>query len=412
MTKAIDGVMVVGSGLLAYASWVGQPMLPQAPHYGYALLAAAALTWGVFARLSLYRQRHRSAATSVTGRVLTGWAIVLGALMAIGALSDSAGDVSRRWLLYWAGYGGLGLVAARRALEATLAWLYRHDIGRRRVALLGPSDRNGELTKRLQQQPWSGIDLVEMPAECAAGDTSGLSSWLDARRVSEVWMTWPMREEERIRQGVAQLDACGVQLRWVPDIFAFRPGQSGLEDLTGVPMVTLSVRPLPRMARMLKDTMDRVLASAFVLLASPLMLALAAGVKLSGPGPVLFRQWRYGWDGRPFEVWKFRSMQLHDAASAPVQTCRGDRRVTRFGAFLRRTSLDELPQFFNVLQGHMAIVGPRPHALEHTAQYRDLVPNYLQRQRVKPGITGWAQVNGLRGETDTVEKMHRRVQYD
>lgn len=404
--------VVVGTGLFAYAMRVGQPALPQAPRYTYALLAAAALTLLVFGRLSLYRQGPQLAPTMVAGRVLTGWAIVLSVLMSISFLSATGAAFSRLWFLYWAGCGGIGLLGVRQAMKGALAWLYRHNIGRRRIALLGPPERTAELVTRIQQQPCSGIELLQVPSDLALGSMAGLSCWLEARHVRDVWVTWPMREEARLRQSIAQLDACCVDARWIPDLSAVRPGQSCLEDVIGLPMMSLSVRPLTGMSRMLKEAMDRVLATAIVVISAPLMLALAAGVKLSGPGPVLFRQMRHGWDGRPFQLWKFRSMQVHDAAIAAPQTRRGDPRVTRFGAFLRRTSLDELPQFLNVLQGHMAIVGPRPHAVAHNAQYQQLVPNYLQRQRVKPGITGWAQVNGLRGETDTVEKMHQRVQHD
>ena len=164
---------------------------------------------------------------------------------------------------------------------------------------------------------------------------------------------------------------------------------------------------------MIKGIEDRVLALLILIAISPLMVLLALGVKLSSSGPVLFRQKRHGLDCKAIEVWKFRSMRLHQENAGEVtQATRDDPRVTRFGRFLRRTSLDELPQFFNVLQGTMSIVGPRPHAVEHNDHYKSIVQNYMQRHRVKPGITGWAQVNGLRGETDTVEKMARRVEYD
>ncbi|PPT99690.1 undecaprenyl-phosphate glucose phosphotransferase [Xanthomonas arboricola] len=412
LVKVADMGVVVGSGLFAYAMRVGQPALPEAPRYTYALLAAAALTLLVFGRLSLYRQGPHVALTMVAGRVLTGWAIVLSTLMSIGFLSATGAGFSRLWFLYWAGCGGAGLLCVRYAMKGALAWLHSHEIGRRRIALLGPPECSDILAKSIQRQPCPGIELLQVPMDLALGGTAGLSSWLEDQHVGEVWVTWPMREEARLRHSVAQLDACCVDACWIPDLFACRPGQSCLEEMSRPPMLALSVRPLTGLSRALKEATERVLASVIVVASAPLMLALAAGVKLSGPGPVLFRQTRQGWDGRPFELWKFRSMQVHDAATAASQTSRGDQRVTRFGAFLRRTSLDELPQFLNVLQGDMAIVGPRPHALAHNAQYQELVPNYLQRQRVKPGITGWAQVNGLRGETDTVEKMHRRVQHD
>ena len=162
----------------------------------------------------------------------------------------------------------------------------------------------------------------------------------------------------------------------------------------------------------LKRLEDLLIATAAIVVTAPLMLAIALGVKLCSPGPVLFRQHRYGLSGKVVEVWKFGSMRVVEDGDAIPQARRGDPRVTRFGAFLRRTSLDELPQFFNVLQGHMSVVGPRPHAVVHNEQYRKLVPGYMLRHKVKPGITGWAQINGWRGETDTVEKMQHRVEHD
>jgi Undecaprenyl-phosphate glucose phosphotransferase len=180
-----------------------------------------------------------------------------------------------------------------------------------------------------------------------------------------------------------------------------------------MPVLDLSVSPLTGLNRVLKALEDYVLAALLLVLASPLLLGIAVGVKLRSPGPVIFRQLRHGWDGRPFAIYKFRTMYVHTPPDCgPVQASRDDPRVTRLGALLRRTSLDELPQFFNVLRGDMSVVGPRPHALEHNLQYREAIEAYMQRQHVKPGITGWAQVNGLRGETDTLEKMRQRVAYD
>lgn len=188
---------------------------------------------------------------------------------------------------------------------------------------------------------------------------------------------------------------------------------SGTIDLAGIPTAVHPATPVARPDRLLKECTDKLIAAFVLVLASPLLVLLGLGVKLSSPGPVLFRQVRHGWDGRPIEIWKFRSMRLHqDRPGTVTQARRGDPRITAFGAFMRRTSLDELPQFFNVLQGRMSIVGPRPHAVAHSQLYQDLIPDYLLRHRVKPGITGWAQVNGLRGETDTLEKMRLRVEYD
>jgi putative colanic acid biosynthesis UDP-glucose lipid carrier transferase len=155
-----------------------------------------------------------------------------------------------------------------------------------------------------------------------------------------------------------------------------------------------------------------VLSCLILVLIAPLLLAVALGVKLSSPGPVIFKQRRNGLDGEEIEVYKFRSMRVMDNGSVVKQATKDDPRITPFGAFIRRTSLDELPQFVNVLQGRMSIVGPRPHAVAHNQQYRELIKAYMVRHKVKPGITGWAQVNGLRGETDTLDKMRQRVEYD
>jgi putative colanic acid biosynthesis UDP-glucose lipid carrier transferase len=188
--------------------------------------------------------------------------------------------------------------------------------------------------------------------------------------------------------------------------------QGRLDDMGGVPVVGLMVEPFTGINGFIKRASDVVISALILALVSPVMLGLAIGVKLSSPGPVIFRQRRIGLDGEVIDVYKFRSMRAEDDGPVVVQATRGDPRITPFGAFIRRTSLDELPQFVNVLQGHMSIVGPRPHAVAHNEQYRKQVKAYMARHKCKPGITGWAQVNGLRGETDTLDKMAARVEYD
>lgn len=412
LLKLADMVVVIGSGLLAYGLRTRATNLPDEPQYHYALLAGALLTLVVFSQLAIYRSWRLAMPTMLLGRLLLGWGVVLGVLASLSFLSKTSTSFSRLWFIYWALIGTGGLICARMVMELLLRWLHRHGIGTRRIAILGPLERVQDIDARIRKGPWSGLELVSMPASLRTGDLGELPRWLDLNHVAEVWLAWPMREERRIRESMHHLRASCVDVRWIPDIFAFGMIHHGIAEVAGAPMLELSARPLSQTARWLKGTTDKVLAGLIVIVTGPLMLVLAIGVKLSSPGPVLFRQSRHGWDGQPFEVWKFRSMHVHDAPYAAPQTPRGDPRVTRFGAFMRRTSLDELPQFFNVLQGRMSIVGPRPHAIAHNAQYQDLIPNYLQRHRVKPGITGWAQVNGLRGETDTLEKMRKRIDYD
>jgi len=203
-----------------------------------------------------------------------------------------------------------------------------------------------------------------------------------------------------------------VSIYLVPDVFGVNVIQGRMRNMDGVPVVSLLESPFVGLNGLVKRLSDIVLASLILVLIAPVLLAVAVGVKLGSPGPVIFRQRRNGLDGDEIVVYKFRSMRVMENGAKVTQATKGDPRVTPFGAFIRRTSLDELPQFINVLQGRMSIVGPRPHAVAHNEQYRPIIRSYMVRHKVKPGITGWAQVNGCRGETDVVEKMAARVHYD
>jgi len=204
-----------------------------------------------------------------------------------------------------------------------------------------------------------------------------------------------------------------VNLRFMPDTRSLSLYNHSLVDILGIPTINLAAAPVTELEMWPKRVFDSLFAVAVLLLLTPVLLAIAIAVKCSSPGPVLFRQRRKGVDGHQFEIFKFRTMRVHKEAPGQLtQAGRHDKRITRVGAFLRRTSLDELPQFFNVLLGQMSVVGPRPHALEHDDLYKNLVDGYMYRYRIKPGITGWAQVNGYRGETTRVEKMEARVKFD
>jgi putative colanic acid biosynthesis UDP-glucose lipid carrier transferase len=221
-----------------------------------------------------------------------------------------------------------------------------------------------------------------------------------------------MALQPRIMKLLEDLGNTTASIYFVPDIFVFDLVQARFDDVKGIPVIAVCETPFTGVNSVVKRMSDVVLASLILLLLTPLMLAIAIGVKLTSPGPVIFKQRRYGLEGEEITVYKFRSMTVcEDGADVP-QATKSDMRITPFGAFLRRTSLDELPQFINVLQGRMSIVGPRPHAVAHNEMYRKLISGYMIRHKVKPGITGWAQVNGLRGETETLDKMKARVEYD
>jgi putative colanic acid biosynthesis UDP-glucose lipid carrier transferase len=227
-----------------------------------------------------------------------------------------------------------------------------------------------------------------------------------------IYVTLPMASQPRIMKLLEELHDTTASVYFVPDIFIFDLIQGRMDTIGGIPVLAVCETPFRGMNGLIKRASDIILAALILLLISPVLLAIAAGVKLTSPGPALFRQRRYGLDGREIVVYKFRSMTVAEDGAVVKQATKNDSRVTPFGAFLRRTSLDELPQFVNVLQGRMSIVGPRPHAVAHNEMYRKLVKGYMVRHKVRPGITGWAQVNGLRGETETVDKMKARIEYD
>ncbi len=244
------------------------------------------------------------------------------------------------------------------------------------------------------------------------GGLAEVAEYVQQHGIAEVYITLPLGSQPRIVGLLESLQGTTASIWFVPDVFGISIIQGRLQDLNGVPVVGICETPFTGVNDAVKRVSDLVLATAILLLLAPLMLVLALGVKLSSPGPVIFRQRRNGLGGEEIVVYKFRSMRKQDDGAVVRQATRGDPRITPFGAFLRKTSLDELPQFVNVLQGRMSIVGPRPHAVAHNEQYARLIKAYMVRHKVRPGITGWAQVNGLRGETDTLDKMQARVEYD
>jgi putative colanic acid biosysnthesis UDP-glucose lipid carrier transferase len=244
------------------------------------------------------------------------------------------------------------------------------------------------------------------------GNLRQVAPYVREHGVHEVYITLPLGSQPRIVELMEQVQGTTASVFFVPDVFGISIIQGRLQDMNGVPVVGICETPFTGTNRLVKRLSDVVLASLILVLISPLLLLIAIGIKLSSPGPVIFKQRRNGLDGEEIVVWKFRSMRTQDDGEVVPQATKADPRITPFGAFLRRSSLDELPQFFNVLQGRMSIVGPRPHAVAHNEQYRQLIKAYMVRHKVKPGITGWAQVNGHRGETDTVDKMQARVEYD
>jgi putative colanic acid biosynthesis UDP-glucose lipid carrier transferase len=292
--------------------------------------------------------------------------------------------------------------------------------------IIGLSDLSLELANEFKRKPLLGGTFMgffddrwperlskkwQQPEELLGSITSAVE-FVKANNVQHIYIALPMSAQPRILLLLDELRDTTASIYFVPDLFLFDLIQANVKSIKGIPIVAVCQSPFVGTNATTKRISDVVLSLLILLLMTPLMLLITLGVKLSSPGSVLFKQHRYGLDGRKIIVYKFRSMTVTEDGQQVNQATRSDPRVTRFGGFLRKTSLDELPQFINVLQGHMSIVGPRPHAISHNEMYRSQIKGYMIRHKVKPGITGLAQINGCRGETDTVDKMQHRIDFD
>lgn len=329
--------------------------------------------------------------------------------------------ISRRMLLtLWCITSGALLVIVRLVIRYFLVRLRKRGYNTRQAAVVGNGELATRLLSKLHENAWMGIVPYGVYADSEvmgmnAPYRGNMDAVVDAARNGEVdyvYITLPMSQEAQIRDIVDALMDTTASIFLIPDIFAFNLLNARQDSIGGLPAISLVDSPLSVAGSIAKRVMD-VAASLVILCVIALpMMVIAVVVKRTSPGPVIFKQQRYGMDGKSISVWKFRTMTTQDNGDVVVQATRNDVRLTSVGGFLRRTSLDELPQFFNVLQGHMSIVGPRPHAIAHNELYRKQIKGYMMRHKVKPGITGWAQVNGYRGETDTLEKMQKRIEYD
>ncbi len=361
-------------------------------------------------------------------RLLTAWAIAFAVLLAVAFSLKISSYFSRVWALSWFGLGAFALVMTQLLARAAVRHLAQIGSFASRTVIVGAGEHGQKLAAHLHSIGDARIKVIgfiddrsdRVPRHCEGLDVLGnsgqLMTLIQRGLVDQVFIALPWSASDRLLSVMSKLAVAPVPIRLAPDLVGFDLIDRDFTQIARLPMLHVFDRPISGWSHFTKMLEDKILAGLALLFLGPLMLMIALCIKLDSRGPVLFKQKRYGFNNNLIEVLKFRSM-YHDQSDpdCAVQTTKNDPRVTRIGDFLRRSSLDELPQLINVLRGDMSLVGPRPHAVQTKAEgqlFEDVVDQYAARHKVKPGITGWAQVNGWRGETDTVEKIRKRVEHD
>jgi putative colanic acid biosynthesis UDP-glucose lipid carrier transferase len=404
--------------LMACALALGEPF---SARYVNLAVVTFVVSLQVFGEMPLAEGEARAELAGPVERLLLQWAAVMAVLLLLGFVTKLTGLYSRKVVLCWLALTPLALVAARALACHLLPRVMAGGVHRGRV-IVGASRVGDALAERIGGDPCLGevagfFDDRQEPRVgqhplAVLGGIGDVVPYVKRHHVAAVYIALPVTSDERIRRMVQALRDTTASVYFVPDTLPFDTIQGRVAQVGGIPLIAVLETPFYGLNAVLKRCTDLTVATLALLILWPLMLAIAAGVKLGSPGPALFRQRRYGLDGEEFRVFKFRTMTVCEDGAHVEQAKQGDARVTPLGALLRRTSLDELPQFLNVLEGSMSVVGPRPHAVAHNEQYRRLIQGYMLRHKVKPGITGWAQVNGLRGETQSVERMRKRIEHD
>ena len=408
----LDPLIIVCSIFLV-AAYIGEPVGAQ--HVSLALIAMLATFPGSL--------RFREGRWRVAGRAALEWSLVAAMLLLFGYATGYIDYFSSSFIVAWVAMTLVGILGAHELARVVLPKVIS-GAHRSRALVIGGNDIGTTLARQFVGNQYLGVNLIgffddrdsdrltPMAEANLLGPLSELAGYVKSNHIDQIYIALPMASQPRIIGLFDELRDTTASIFFVPDIFVTDLIQGRMDSINGMPIVAVCESPFTGIRGVVKRASDIVLSSLILLLISPVLAAVAYGVHRSSPGPIIFSQRRYGLDGREMLVYKFRSMTVtEDGDKRYTQVTRGDPRVTRFGAFIRKTSLDELPQFVNVLQGRMSIVGPRPHAISVNEQYRKLIPGYMVRHKVKPGITGWAQVNGFRGGDD-LDHMKMRIKYD
>lgn len=433
VVKITDIFLYIGCGVLvfytqAYFMYTAHAAYSKSSlflplRYQIALLSGAILFYPIFYFFGVYKSLRDKSFTACLQVLCVALVIIMLSLMASGFIAKVGQYYSRQWFLLWHLYALISIVFSRVLLLCAFYVAKRYGINIKQVLVVGSGELAKDLVKTAKNVPWSKFIIAAIfDNHPSSSEISGITVqplpedinvYIQQHKIEEIWIALSLWTKDEIEALIYKLNNSAVVLRYFPGVFGINLLDYSVAEIFGFSAINIAASPMVGVNRFVKAFEDRVLAAFILLLISPFMLLIAVLVKLSSPGQVFYRQLRHGRDGRLINIYKFRTMYVHNEPSGIVtQATSSDPRITSVGKFLRRTSLDELPQFINVLQGRMSIVGPRPHAVEHNKYYKNLISSYMLRHQVKPGITGWAQVNGWRGETNTLEKMKTRIEHD
>jgi putative colanic acid biosynthesis UDP-glucose lipid carrier transferase len=416
--RVLDPLIIMGTLYLS-------ALLYHEPFSGYLLvlmILAFFISSAVYQHIDPYRTWRSGRMWAYARDTVFGWCVTIAVLVFLGSASGLKYFYDERVVLAW--FVATPLILLVSHIAARMAHSPGHSKEVRSVVVVGANDVGLKFAGICDRHPnlfmsvrgfFDDRDEDRRPSAMRhpmLGKTGELVPYVREHGIKMIFISQPISAQPRIRKLIDELQDTTASVYFLPDVYIFDLMQARFDNVGGMPVIAIRESPFMGLSSTVKRASDIVLSCLILLLVSPLMLAIAIAVGLSSPGPVIFRQRRYGLYGEEIIVYKFRSMTVTENGNTVIQAQQGDRRLTRIGGFLRRTSLDELPQFVNVLQGRMSIVGPRPHAVAHNEQYRKLIKGYMLRHKVKPGITGWAQVNGMRGETATLDKMEARIQFD
>ncbi|MFT4907899.1 MAG: putative colanic acid biosynthesis UDP-glucose lipid carrier transferase [Oleispira sp.] len=419
--RLID-LSIIFSGLFFAAAAYGVNF---SPIYTTISLVAAVAFMLCAESLGLYRSWRASTQARMLFMTTATWWLSAMFVLLLGFFAKISSDISRVVIGGWIVVSWFSLMGWRLVFRQVLRAMRARGYNSRSAAIVGLNDSALRMRDQIISAPDLGIRFSgffddrcvqrlheEHPDEVLLGSINELIEQAKQGKVDLIFIALPLKAQKRISHILERCGDTTASVHLIPDFFTYNLLHARMGSVGSVETLSIYETPILGFNDFLKRSFDVVFSGLILCLIALPMLVIAAAVKFTSPGPVIFKQARYGLDGKKIFVWKFRSMSTMDNGEKVVQATKGDARITKVGAFIRKTSLDELPQFINVLQGRMSVVGPRPHAVAHNEEYRKLIPYYMLRHKVKPGITGWAQINGFRGETDTLDKMEGRIDHD